>query len=179
MSDGAKFAGFVMTGDVPGGRAGAELTVVPNGVVARTRDHGEFRLPFAEATFDRGGASGRMTFVRSRLSDLIAGTEDPAFVAELRENADAATLTRLEEAFAGARARSSAATRNGWKLFFALAGLAALGFFAIREPRPNEGHSPARARRDHQPAALGRSHARRPSLRSDEVVARARSESDG
>lgn len=131
MTDAEGYAGFVMTGDLPGGRAGATLVVTTGAIVARTREHGEFRLSFQEARFDKGGASGNMIFARSTISDLIVGTEDRRFLPALRATVDAATLDRIEEALVSDRQRRRASTRAGWKLFVVIVGLGVLFYYAI------------------------------------------------
>jgi Zn-dependent protease with chaperone function len=131
MSSDAPIHGFVMTGDVPGGRAGATIEVTPAGVVAQTREHGRFALRHGESNFERGGASGNMIFVRSTISDLIVGSEDPRFLALLRATADSSTLSRIDEALAADRDRRRASTRAGWKLFLAAVGLLVAGYYGV------------------------------------------------
>ncbi len=132
----SRFTGFVMTGDVPGGRAGAEIDVTPSGIVARTRSHGDFRLAYSDTKFDRGGASGRMTFLRSATSDLIVGSESKGFDAAIRDACDAATLARFEHAIAGEQARRSRAVWTGWKVFLGCVAFVAVLFAALAAGAP-------------------------------------------
>lgn len=131
MSDESPITGFVMTGDVPNGRSGVKIEVTPSGLTAQTREHGRFVLRHADAKFERGGASGNMIFVRSTISDLIVGSEDPRFLALLRATADSATLSRIDDALAAESARRAASTRAGWKLFGVIVVLGVALYYAV------------------------------------------------
>ncbi len=99
------FPGFVMASAVAAGRAGAELEVTPSGLLARTRADGDFVIPWSDAEFERGGASGRMIFVRSRRTDVILGSEAPGFAESILAGAELPARERLRAAIEADRGR--------------------------------------------------------------------------
>lgn len=124
------FAGFVMTKQVEGGRAGVTIAVEVGGVRARLRDGREFTIAYSEADFERGGASGRMIFVRSRSGDAIVGSEASGF-----EDAIASILDGLTRARFDAATHRQVERRRGRRLvglkWFAVVVVAAVAIYHI------------------------------------------------
>ena len=60
-----QFQGGVFSEAIPGGRSGVEITIKTYELHATTPDGSEFRLPFTDIQFERGGSSGKMIFCRN------------------------------------------------------------------------------------------------------------------
>jgi len=83
----ATFAGGVFSDALPGGRAGATLSVSGSLLSAETASGERFELRAGESELDLGGASGRMWFVRDRAGVLTLYSEAPGFEAALASSA--------------------------------------------------------------------------------------------
>lgn len=132
MREATKFEGGVFSATIAGGRAGARLWLGHDALHAETVE-GEFRLPFAECELERGGASGRMWFCRTRDRSLTLFSEAPGFAAALRSEA----RRELAEAFARIDREQRAERKRGlytWlALIAAIVALLAGGVIAVRQ----------------------------------------------
>jgi len=78
-----EFPGGVFSAQIEGGRAGATVSLSAGAVVAVTSEGDLFRVPYAECQLERGGASERMWFCRTRDRSLTVFTEAPGFAEAL------------------------------------------------------------------------------------------------
>lgn len=78
-----EFPGGVFSQQIEGGRAGATVSLSAGAIVAVTAEGDLFRVPFAECQLERGGASERMWFCRTRDRSLTIFTEAPGFAEAL------------------------------------------------------------------------------------------------
>lgn len=131
MYDLAEFQGGVFSDAVDGGRAGAEIELRHDGIVARTSDGGEFVVSYSECQLEIGGASGRMVFCRNPDRTLTIFCEDRRFPAALERESAGVLMQELDEIRRGRSHKRSRAR----VLFFAgaavLIGLAIGGYYAI------------------------------------------------
>ena len=89
--------GGLFSQDVPTGRAGAKLRVLPDGVQAVTAQGQTFLVPWGECQLELGGASGRMWFCSNATRSLTLFSEDPQLPAAVRAQATPDVLRRLHE----------------------------------------------------------------------------------
>ncbi|MCM2371815.1 M48 family metallopeptidase [Aporhodopirellula aestuarii] len=73
------FSGGVFSDSLDGGRAGAEIELMPSGVGARTPDGEAFVIPYRDCQVEVGGFSGRMVFCRSADRSLTIFCEESKF----------------------------------------------------------------------------------------------------
>jgi predicted Zn-dependent protease len=129
-----EFSGGVFSDTIEGGRAGARVSLEPEGLLALTAEGQSFRVAYGACEVELGGASGRMWFCRSRSpSDVTIFSEAPGFFAALAAAAPPDLQQRL------ARHRASAQQQGKRRALFvvallgALLGLATLGYFGIKQ----------------------------------------------
>lgn len=86
MPSSGGYDGGIFSGDLPGGRAMARLDLRTDGVrIAIAGDSAQERwIRWEDVSVDVGGASGRMVFLRSRLSDEVVFSEAPGFLSDLQ-----------------------------------------------------------------------------------------------
>lgn len=79
------FSGGVFHPSIPGGRAGAEITINRGEIIAYTQCDGQpvFSIPINQCQLDLGGASGRMLFCRTPDGQLTIFSEDKHFAQAL------------------------------------------------------------------------------------------------
>ena len=132
MRDGEQFDGGVFSAVLEGGRAGARLSVRPDGVHATTAEGATFHLPYAQCQLELGGASGRMWFCRSPDRSLTLFSESRGFAEALRARSGGAlgpALARIE----GAARASSRRTALGWLVCLAVLAVIVLGgYYGVR-----------------------------------------------
>ena len=120
--------GGIFSQQLPDGRAGAEITISRERLLAKTRDGQTFELDPANCTLELGGASGRMWFCRSSDGSLTLFSEDvgmgPALadVPRLREGVQAILAKRR-----GKRWRSTSTATVSMVLIAALVFACYLG----------------------------------------------------
>lgn len=107
MTEAIELEGGVFSQELPGGRAGARITVSGDGVQAQTADGHRFRVSFEQCRISLGGASGRMWFCRDEARDITIFSEGPALGAALRVHATPALRAQLDGVEAQARAAQS------------------------------------------------------------------------
>jgi predicted Zn-dependent protease len=107
MTEAIELEGGVFSPQIEGGRAGARLTVGPDGLHARTSDGQVFQLRFEHCQLSLGGASGHMWFCRNEDRSLTIFSEGPALGAAIAVHAPPALRARLEAVEAQARASQS------------------------------------------------------------------------
>ncbi len=80
-----EYQGGVFHDSIPGGRAGAKVSVTLHEIVAVTQsdDSQRFAVRLNECQLDMGGASGRMIFCRDPSKSLTIFCEEPAFAKAL------------------------------------------------------------------------------------------------
>ncbi|MEY4579642.1 MAG: hypothetical protein RL701_4345 [Pseudomonadota bacterium] len=120
-----RFEGGIFSSSLPGGRSGARLTVAADGVVGTTPEGQEYLVPFAGATFELAGASGKMWFCRTPDRTLTIFSEAPGFATRMRELGG----PEVARALAALHADTQQATRRSTLLV--LAGLAVVAVLAF------------------------------------------------
>jgi len=83
MSEMTKISGGVFSDAIEGGRAGAEIEMTANEIIARQANGEEYRLSYRDCQLERGGASGRMIFCRNSNRSLTIFSEDNRFLSNL------------------------------------------------------------------------------------------------
>jgi predicted Zn-dependent protease len=80
-----EYQGGVFHDSIPGGRAGAKVSLTPQEIVAVTQGHDpqRFTIRMNECQLDMGGASGKMIFCRVPASSLTIYCEEPSFARAL------------------------------------------------------------------------------------------------
>lgn len=126
------FNGGVFHESIEGGRAGAEIRLSPDRVIARAASGESFELLFRECVVEIGGASDRMIFCRDVARTLTIYCEDKGFPVALSQ----ASMGMLDEQLMSQKAqqRRELWSGRGWVTAF-LVGLALLlvvGYFGIR-----------------------------------------------
>lgn len=80
-----EYQGGVFHESIPGGRAGAKISVTLQEIVAVTQSDGgqRFAIRLSDCQLDMGGASGKMVFCREAARSLTIFCEEPAFARAL------------------------------------------------------------------------------------------------
>jgi predicted Zn-dependent protease len=87
MASPRQFQGGVFAAELPGGRAGARIEVLPDSLRASTPDHRIFNLPYVSMDLELGGASGRMLFCRNPARTVTIFCEERGFIFALTSEA--------------------------------------------------------------------------------------------
>ncbi|WP_044253186.1 M48 family metallopeptidase [Rhodopirellula sp. SWK7] len=126
------FSGGVFTETIDGGRAGAEIELLPSGVGARTPDGEAFVIPYRECQVEVGGFSGRMVFCRNADRSLTIFCESPKFAKAL----SFASSGMLDDQLTSGLKKQRGESRRGFAIgtFFVIAMLLLVvgGYFGIR-----------------------------------------------
>jgi beta-barrel assembly-enhancing protease len=132
MTEAIELEGGVFSQDLPGGRAGARLTVSEDGVSAQTAEGHRFRMSFDQCRLELGGASGRMWFCRDDPRGITIFSEGPALGSALAVHAPPALRTQLDEVEARARASQSRSQLLWIAGLLVLMVLIGLAYFGVR-----------------------------------------------
>jgi beta-barrel assembly-enhancing protease len=132
MNEAIELEGGVFSQELPGGRAGARITVSEDGVQAHTAEGQRFRLSFEHCRLELGGASGRMWFCRDEARSLTLFSEGPALGAALGVHAPASLRAQLESVEARARAAQSRNQLLWIAGLVVLALLIGVAYFGVR-----------------------------------------------
>ena len=127
-----QFQGGVFSEDIPGGRSGVEITVKTYELLATTPDGSEFRLPFTDVEFERGGSSGKMIFCRNTDRSLTIFCENRQFLPTLERIAGPALYGQLEEFRSNTKSKKRASRRNLVFLLLLIAGIGFGGYYGLR-----------------------------------------------
>jgi Zn-dependent protease with chaperone function len=120
-------SGGVFSESIPGGRAGAELRITYNSIVAELPDGSTFELGFEKVDLELGGASGRVVFCRNEDRSLTIFTEDKRFLYALEATGSGGLGQRIEEL----RSQYKRGKRRSWSgLLIVLAIIGLLGYGA-------------------------------------------------
>ncbi|HET6343778.1 MAG TPA: M48 family metallopeptidase [Myxococcota bacterium] len=87
MATPRQFQGGVFAPELPGGRAGARIEVLPDSLRASTPDHRVYNLPYGSMDFELGGSSGRMLFCRNPTRTITIFCEERGFIFALTSEA--------------------------------------------------------------------------------------------
>ena len=122
MSD---FTGGVFSERIDGGRAGATITLAPEGIVAFASDGQRFTVRWGDCQLEMGGASGRMVFCRNADRSLTIFCEDKRFPQALAQARGSGLNEQVEQMLVLRQARG----RQGRGLL--TLGLVALGLLLV------------------------------------------------
>ena len=81
------YTGGVFSDSLPDGRSGAEVTLSPSSVVAKTTDGETFEIAFRDCRVEIGGFSGRMVFCRNEDQTVTIFCEEKSFPTALAHSA--------------------------------------------------------------------------------------------
>lgn len=125
------FSGGVFSQDIAGGRAGASISLAPEGVVAHTTTGQRFTVRWDQCQLEMGGASGRMVFCRTPDRSLTIFCEDKQFPQALATARGSGLHEDVAEMLAGRRRERG--RYRGWLLIGAgvLALLLIAGYYGI------------------------------------------------
>ena len=131
MSSLSEFQGGVFSQEIEGGRAGATVSLAPEGVVAFATTRQRFTVRYSDCRLEMGGASGRMVFCRNADRSLTIFCEDKRFpqaLASARGSGLAGEVDRLLHERKLDRRRG-----RGWLLVGAgvLAILLIVGYYGV------------------------------------------------
>jgi predicted Zn-dependent protease len=132
MTEAIELEGGVFSQELPGGRAGARITVSVDGVQAQTSEGHRFRLGFEQCRLSLGGASGRMWFCRDDAREITIFSEGPALGAALAVHASPLLRSQLETVEAEARAAQSRSQLLWIAGLVVLALLIGIAYFGVR-----------------------------------------------
>lgn len=116
-----RFEGGIFHDAIPGGRAGAQLSFGADGIVAQTTEDGVYEVPFAGASVELGGASGKMWFCRTPDRTCTVFSEARGFGERLRQAGGPVLAQEMAVITTGAQYKQRR------ELGVWLAGLAGLG----------------------------------------------------
>lgn len=121
------YQGGVFHESVPGGRAGARVSITRTEIVAETLPEGSpsFSIPFSECRLDMGGASGRMIFCRTPDRSLTIFCEEKRFAQAL----DRESMGMLADQFS--ELRSEQRRSNNQFRFWLVASLVILAVVCV------------------------------------------------
>ncbi|MAT72029.1 MAG: peptidase M48 [Planctomycetaceae bacterium] len=127
----SEFSGGVFSKEIDGGRAGASIALVPEGIVAHTTTGQRFVVRYHECQLEMGGASGRMVFCRPPDRSVTIFCEDKGFPRALA-TASGSELAGDVDHMLEARQRERGRGR-GWFLIGAgvLAILLIAGYYGV------------------------------------------------
>lgn len=127
------FQGGVFHPSIPGGRAGAVISIQRGELIAQIQSYGEpiFSIPLNQIQLDLGGASGKMIFCRSADGQLTIFSEDKRLAKELDLQSGGMLGSQLSTLKKSLRAESG--KFGFWILFGALACalLLFIGYFGL------------------------------------------------
>ena len=132
MLEAIDLEGGVFSPELPGGRAGARITISQEGVRAQTAEGQRFHVSFEQCRLSLGGASGRMWFCRDEARGTTIFSEGPALGSALAVHASPGLRSQLEAVEAQARAaqrRSQLLWIAGLVVLVLLIGVA---YFGVR-----------------------------------------------
>lgn len=127
------FQGGVFHASIPGGRAGANVSIVRGELIADTSGEPtqRFSIPLSQCKLDLGGATGRMVFCRTSDGSLTIFSEDKSFAKELDFQSGGVLAGQLSTLKKGQRAESN---RFGFWLAVSAVTCAALlvaGYYGV------------------------------------------------
>jgi len=120
-----EFAGGAFDPSLPDGRSGAQLQLLADRVRADFGGGRRLELPYIGMRIERGGASGRMVFLRGPGTDPVFHSEERGFLEALRTAAGGALDEQLASLLDGERQRGK---RSLGIWFFSLVAIALLGW---------------------------------------------------
>jgi Zn-dependent protease with chaperone function len=97
MNDQQTFSGGVFHESIEGGRAGAEISIDTQAVVARLQDDQQFSLRFEKLQLETGGASGKMVFCRNEDRSLTIFSEAKGFLKTLEHSGGLLTNQKVDQ----------------------------------------------------------------------------------
>jgi Zn-dependent protease with chaperone function len=127
------FSGGVFHPSIPGGRAGAQISINRGEIIAYTLGDGQptFSIPINQCQLELGGASGRMLFCRTHDGQLTIFSEDKQFAKALELHSGGLLGDQISTMKKALRAESS---RLGFWIVagsIACALLLFIGYFAM------------------------------------------------
>ena len=127
-----QFQGGVFSEAIPGGRSGVEITIKTYELLATTPDGSEFRLPFTNIEFERGGSSGKMIFCRNEDRSLTIFCENKQFLATVQRIGGSAIYEQLESFRNNTKTHRRASRRNFVFLLLLLGGIGFGCYYGMR-----------------------------------------------
>lgn len=126
------YEGGIFNVSLPGGRAGASIQILSEGIVAQTPSGERFVVPYSGCTLEQGGASGRMLFCRTPDRALTIFCEDKAFAQDLRHGGSGLLVPALEALQVTTRGERSKYQRYVALGLLAFALLCVGAFYGVR-----------------------------------------------
>ena len=125
MNDPQTFSGGVFHDSIEGGRAGAEISIDTQSVVAKLQDGQRFSLRFQQLELEIGGASGRMVFCRNEDRSLTIFSEAKGFLSTLEHSGDLLTNQKVQQVKKSSRSNRRKSRRS---ILLGLVVIALLGW---------------------------------------------------
>ncbi len=126
-----RFSGGVFSSAVPTGRSGAELELTREAVIAHV-DGQRFEVRYDGCELERGGASDRMIFCRTRDRSLTIYSEDKTFLEELTQVGGPRLRPQLEHMAQSHRRHLRSHHFMVYGLLAAVVALPFAGYWALR-----------------------------------------------
>ncbi|MFG0287842.1 MAG: M48 family metallopeptidase [Rhodopirellula sp. JB044] len=126
------FSGGVFSESLDGGRAGADIELLPAGIGARTPDGETFVIPYRDTQVEMGGYNGRMVFCRNADRSLTIFCDAPKFPKALSLAAAGTLDEQLAIGHKKRRGESRRAFLFGTICLTAILLFIVVGYFAIR-----------------------------------------------
>ncbi|NLS96763.1 MAG: M48 family metallopeptidase [Planctomycetaceae bacterium] len=126
------FSGGVFSDAIDGGRAGAEIELLPMGILARTPDGKRFEVPYRECQLEIGGFSGWMVFCRNRDRSLTIFCEDRKFPSALSSASAGILDEQLNDKLKKQKSESRRGSLIAAAVLVAIVLLVVGGYFGVR-----------------------------------------------